>query len=216
MPQLRGSARKVVRVTRRDGVLIAYLESRECDVGSRRWRLARRCLSKRRLPWSFCIWATSLWFRNVAPVILVRRELNQDVVAVIALVPDHFATRVFMLLRSQHSALFASSCDLSFCPAYPVGSLCHPSRRLREACTAITAPSPLMSTACSGVRHIRVHDAPLFIFMIFFGVRIHPAFLWPLLVQLCNVRSARLFDTTPCAQAPSNTIRSFPPCLTND
>ena len=35
------SARKVVRVTRRDGVLIAYLESRECDVGSRRWRLAR-------------------------------------------------------------------------------------------------------------------------------------------------------------------------------
>ena len=39
--------------------------------------------------------ATSLWLRNVAPVFLFD-QLNQDVVAVIALVPDHFATRVFM------------------------------------------------------------------------------------------------------------------------
>ncbi len=64
------------------------------------------------------------------------------------------------------------------------------------------------------VRHIRApalhfHDLRIRL------VRIHPLlvrpFLWPLLVQLCNVRSALRYHS--CAQAPSNTIRSFPPCL---
>ena len=51
-------------------------------------------------------------------------------------------------------------------------------------------------------------------------IRIHPLlvrpFLWPLLVQLCNVRSARLFDTTLARKLLQIRFVAFPRVSTND
>ena len=117
-------------------------------------------------------------------------------------------------IRSQHSALFASSCRFDCAFSSVSGRLfVSPFASVKRHGNYRTFPAHVHSML-GFVRHIL---PPLFIFMISasgsfgFTHSLFDPFFGRFLSKQCPLRSALRYHS--CAQAPSNTIRSFPPCL---